>query len=106
MATSTKIHTLNLAKLQAFLFGLIGLALGIYYSIGGLIIDILVSTEILSTITMKTPGLSWGTLFALAALIVMPIIFASVGFILGIVEGLLFNLLAKHIGGINTDLEL
>jgi len=44
MATATKIHPLNLAKLQSFLFGLIGLALGVYYSIGVLIIDFLVST--------------------------------------------------------------
>ena len=105
MATTTKIHPLNLAKLQSLLFGLIGLALGVYYSIGGLIIDILVSTKILSSITMETPGLSRGTLFAFAALIVMPLILASLGFVLGLIEALLFNFLSKYFGGINIDLN-
>jgi len=39
------------------------------------------------------------------ALVGMPVIFATFGFILGLVEALLYNLFAKWFGGIELDFE-
>lgn len=104
MPNHKRLKPLVLGKFQAYLFGLMGLVLGILYSFGGLIIDVLVSTNILSATEMETPGLSWGTVLAFGALIAMPLILASIGFILGFIEALLFNFFSKYFGGFNLDL--
>jgi hypothetical protein len=99
-----RVNPLSISKLQAVLFGLVGLILGILYSFGGLLIDILVSLDLLSASAMETPGLSWGTVLAFGALIAMPLILATIGFVLGFIEALLFNIFSKYFGGINLDL--
>tara|TARA_B110000467_G_scaffold163324_1_gene189012 strand:+ start:2438 stop:2758 length:321 start_codon:yes stop_codon:yes gene_type:complete len=104
MSLSKKINLLQLAKLQAVLFGLIGLCFGIYYSIGGMFIDILVSSEVLSAEKWETPGLSIGTLMAYMALVAMPLFTAACGFVLGLVEGLLYNLFRKRLGKFDFNL--
>lgn len=54
-----------------------GLALGIAYSFGGLIYDLL------------TIGLNWGTAMAFMALVGMPLIFGAFGLLLGAVVAVL-----------------
>jgi len=98
-----KIGVFSFAKFQAFLGAIIGLICGILYSFGGLIIDVLVSNGLLSSAAMETPGLSYGTVLAFGALIVMPVIFTIAGFLLGIIEAILYNLVAKWFGGIKID---
>ncbi len=98
-----KISILSVAKLQGLLGIFIGLSCGILYSVGGLIIDIMVSLNLISS--SETPGLSIGTLLAFGALIAMPIIFGVSGYILGLIEGGLFNLISPLIGGVNIDLD-
>jgi hypothetical protein len=101
MARSKKIKVLSFAIFQGFLGTLLGLIAGIIYSFGGLIIDVLVSIGWVTC--SETPGLSYGTLLAFGALIGMPIIFAIGGFILGIVEAFLYNLVGRWIGGLDLD---
>lgn len=62
---------------------LIGVFLGILYSFGGLILDALVSLELITS--DETPGLSYGTVLAFGALIGMPIIFGLIGCIIDII---------------------
>ena len=54
---------------------LTGLALGLLYSLGGLIID------------FTTTGLNTGTALAFLALIGMPLIFSAIGFLIGLCVG-------------------
>ncbi len=49
----------------------LGLACGVLYSVGGLIVDVL------------TIGLNWGTAMAFMALVGMPVVFGAVGFLGG-----------------------
>lgn len=97
MAKIKKIKVISFAKFQAVLAGLVGILVGIFYSFGGFIIDSLVSLGWVTT--NETPGLSYGTVLAFGALIGMPIIFATFGFIVGIIEALLYNLFALRFGG-------
>jgi hypothetical protein len=53
----------------------------------------------------ETPGLSFGTVLAFGALLCMPIIFDSFGFIARIIEALLYNLLTRWFGGIDLEFE-
>ncbi len=98
-----KLGVFSFAKLQAVMGAIIGLVLGIIYSFGGLIIDALVT---LGWITSdETPGLSYGTVLAFGALVGMPIFFTVAGFLLGLLEAILYNLYAKWFGGLRIDFE-
>ena len=77
------------------MFGaLIGLVLGIIYSVGGLIVDASVTLGWITS--AETPGLSWGTVLAFGALIGMPIIFAIPGVVLGAIAALVGGALNRH----------
>ena len=57
------------------------------------------------TATSETPGLSYGTVLAFGALVAMPVIAAGAGFALGIVEALLYNLVARWFGGVTMNFQ-
>lgn len=105
MKKSKKIKVFLFAKFQAFLFGLLGLICGIFYSLGGLIIDALVTLEFLSSESVSTPGLSIGSVLAFGALIGMSVLFAITGFLTGILEAILYNLWIKYFRGIEVDFD-
>lgn len=96
-----KVGIFSLAKFQSILFAMLGMVAGIIYSFGGFVVDTLVSLGCFTT--SETPGLSAGTLLAFGALLGMPIIFSVFGFMLCIIEALLFNQFAKWFGGINFE---
>lgn len=91
MSKLKKIRVFSLGKFQAVLMAYVGLLASILYSFGGLIYDLF------------TIGLNLGIALAFLALIGMPIIFAAFGFILGIVEAVLFNFFSRWFGGIEID---
>ena len=91
MRKNRQIKVVSFAVFQAVLMSLVGFIAGILYSFCGLIYDLF------------TTGLSTGTALALLSIIGMPIMFATFGFILGIVEAILYNLFASWFGGINMD---
>ena len=93
MARLKKIRIFSLAKLQGILFSYVGLFCGILYSFGGFIYDLAI-----------TGSLNLGTALAFFALIGMPLIFASFGFIVGLILAVLYNLFSRLFGGANIDL--
>ena len=93
MTKLKKIGVLFLAKLQAIIMAVAGLIAGILYSFGGFIYDVF------------TIGINGGTALAFLALIGMPIFFAMVGFIVGAIGAVLYNLVAQWFGGIEMDFE-
>ena len=97
MAKSKKIGVLSLAKLLAGLMAFVGLIVGILYSFGGAIIDVLVSKGWITS--ASTPGVGWGTALAFLALIGMPSIFATFGLIAGAIGAFLYNSVAGRVGG-------
>jgi len=103
MAKVKRIGVVSFAKLQTVILAIVGLVAGILYSFGGAIIDVLVSANVINS--TETPGLSYGTALAFLALIGMPLIFASCGFVVGLIEAVLYNLFARWFGGIEIDFE-
>lgn len=98
-----RIGIFSFAKFQAVLFSLVGLLAGIIYSFGGLIIDALVSLNLITT--EETPGLSYGSILAFFALIGMPLIFGVVGFFAGILEAILYNKVVKWFSIFKMDFD-
>lgn len=89
-----KIKVMSLAKLQAAILAVVGLIAGILYSFGGAIYDLI-----------STGSVNSGTALAFLALIAMPVLFAIFGFIVGIIEAYLYNLILRKIDGIEIDLR-
>lgn len=98
-----RINICQFALFQSVLLTLVGVLCGIVYSFGGLFIDTLVSLGFLSAEIMSTPGLSFGTILAFGALIGIPIIFAVLGFLFGIIEAVLYNLYTYWLGSLKID---
>lgn len=80
------------AKLQALQMAAVGLIAGIAYSFGGALYE------------SATGTLNTGTALAFMALIGMPVLFGAVGFVVGGVGALLYNSIARWIGGIEIDI--
>ena len=91
MARLRKIRPFAFAKFQAVLMAPVGLIAGILYSFGGAIYE------------LATDSLNSGTALAFFALVGMPLTFAGVGFVAGIIEAFLYNLFARRFGGIEMD---
>lgn len=106
MARIKRIGMFSFVKLRVVFMAVIGLAAGIVYSFGGLLVDALVSIGWVSATAAATSGLSYGTLLAFGALIGMPIIAAVFGLVLGFFEVLIYKLIIHWCGGIDLHIEV
>ena len=89
------IGILSSARFLTILTGIVGLILGIVYSVGGAIYDVIVGQ------------VSWGgTGLAFAAIPGMTAMFAAGGLAVGIIAPLIYNLLARWLGGIRVEIKL
>ena len=53
----------------------------------------------------EEPEMAWiGPLFGVAAIVVLPVLYAVIAFVMGVVVGGLYNLIAGKIGGIEVTL--
>ncbi|RMG38761.1 MAG: hypothetical protein D6732_04780 [Methanobacteriota archaeon] len=103
MAKIKKIGVLSFGKLQGVILLFVGFLAGVIYSFGGLLMDTLVTLGWITS--SETPGLSYGTVLAFGALIGMPLIFGACGFVLGMIEAVIYNVLARWFGGIDITFE-
>jgi hypothetical protein len=94
MKKMKKINVIELAKFQAILMAPLGLVTGIIYSFGGTIYDL-----------VNTGSVNYGTALAYIALVVQPLMFAIFGFVIGIIEAILYNILTKRFGGMNINFD-
>lgn len=93
MAKFKGVSLVGLATLQGTVFGFIGLLLGIFYSVGGAIYDLM------------TIGLNAGTAMAFGALVAMPLLAAGAGFVAGGIQAILFNLVARRFSWLQVNLQ-
>lgn len=95
-----KIKPLSAAKISTLILAFFGLILGIVYSAIGIMINRL-PTEVLTA-----QGLESGSiiLFKPVMILIMPILYAIIGFISGLVGAWIYNLAARWVGGIEIEL--
>lgn len=93
-----KFSAIQFALYMALFCALLGVLCGVLYSFGGFVIDAAVSIGWLSSETWGTPGLSKGTLLAFGALFGMPWIGAVIGFLAGVVIGIVVTPFAGLFG--------
>jgi hypothetical protein len=95
-----KIRPLSLAKVSTIALAIFGLIMGIFYALLGNIISKLPAEA------LAQAGISseMGFLFGPVAIIILPIVYAIMGFITGLIGAWIYNLAAKWVGGIEIDL--
>jgi hypothetical protein len=91
MKKITKIGAKSFARVLGFLYGLLGL-------VGGVVVFLI---SLFSLITGHTSGIVVGIIF----LILIPIAYGLMGFVLGYLTALLYNYVAKKTGGIEFEVE-
>ncbi|MBT8319887.1 MAG: hypothetical protein KJP01_07140 [Gramella sp.] len=101
MKRSGNIRVLAFEKFQSLIVAILGAICGLIYSVGGFMVDLLVSLNLVESV--ETSGLSYGTVLAFGALLVMPVIGAFAGFLFGLAEALVFNLFSGWIKDVDLN---
>lgn len=102
--TIRRFSVLSIAKMQSLLMGVIGLIIGVLY---GLIFIFLGAAA--TAIGARSDGPNIGGLPSIAIglilMIAIPIFYAILGFIVGCIWALVYNVAAGVVGGIKFELE-
>jgi len=91
-----RVQPLSLAKIAAVLYAAIGLLMGI-------VLGLYVTTG--PFVNAAAPGFPFGMMFGGAAIVIMPIMYACLGFIGSLIMAFLYNAVAGVVGGIELDVE-
>ena len=95
-----KIRPLSLAKVSTIAMAIFGLIMGIIYALLGNLLSKLPADA------LAQAGLTSGTsfIFGPLAIILLPIFYAILGFLSGLVGAWIYNLTAKWVGGVEIEL--
>src|SRR5262245_17516377 len=94
-----RVGPLSVAKVAAFLYALIGLFAGVFFSLI-FTLGFLVAPE-----GQRPGGAIIGLLMGGGALIFMPIFYSALGFVMTLVLAALYNWAAGVVGGVEIELE-
>ncbi|HLC57396.1 MAG TPA: hypothetical protein VJH95_02395 [Candidatus Nanoarchaeia archaeon] len=95
MVKIKKIGVLSSGKLCGVLYALIGLIAGAFISLFAII---------LSMFSSDTSEM-FGPLFGVGAIIFLPILYGTLGFVSGLLTALLYNLVASWVGGLEIEIS-
>jgi hypothetical protein len=93
MAVLKRLGVLSVAKLEAIIMFIMGLFIGIFYAIFSSAFD-----SIDPSLKPVMAGLGW------MGIIIIPIVYGILGFVMGAVGAWAYNLLAKWVGGIELEI--
>ena len=94
-----RVRPLSLGKMMGGLDLLMGLIIGGIFSLVALFGAAMIPAE-------EGGGPLLGALFGLGAVIVLPIVYGVMGFVMGIVGALIYNLVAGLFGGIEIEVDM
>lgn len=98
-----KLGVLSVAKIQAVLMGVVSLLVAIPYGLIIIGISLLGAAGARGDSGFAVGGL--GIVGGIAIMIILPIIYAIVGFIVGAISALVYNIFAGMVGGIEIEVE-
>jgi hypothetical protein len=101
MKTLKRIDILSFAKFQTVMMAMIGVLAGVMIAFFGFILQAFAGRFVEDGAGLANFGMGLG----LAALVILPLFYAALGFVVGIIGGALFNLVSKISGGIKIELE-
>ena len=92
-----KLGVFSVAKIYAFIMAVLGFVVGLFYSFFGALALTLEETQ--------GTALGLSTTLGLAALVVIPVVYGIMGFVIGALGAFLYNIASKYLGGIELDIE-
>lgn len=93
-----RINTGSWAVFQGTFAGLIGLAVAIMYSAGNTI-------QVADATDSVLQGMAFGLATGIVAIIVLPLVYFAIGWLIGLVQGFVFNTVLGVSGGIGLQLD-
>lgn len=101
MSVVRRIGVLSLAKMQAAVYALLGLIGGAVFALLSLF-----GAAIGSGLASGSDSHPiFGMIFGIGAVVIFPIFYGGMGFIIGLIGGAIYNLVAGAVGGIEIELE-
>ena len=91
-----RIGPMSCAKIAGTLYAILGIVVGGVFSLAALAGAFATSSE-------ETPA--FPMLFGAAAIVVFPLLYGCLGFVMALISAWLYNVLAGWVGGIELDLQ-
>ena len=89
-----KIDLMSYGKIMAAIMAIFGFVMGLVVSIAALFAG-----------SLSTATFGFAAVFGVLAIILLPIIYAIIGFVMGIIGAAIYNFIASKIGGVKIDLK-
>ena len=93
-----RIGILSAGKIAGLIYACFGLLVGAFFSLFALIGSV-------AGMSAGEEEAAFGLLFGVGAVIIMPLFYGFIGFVGGLISALIYNLLAKVVGGLELELE-
>ena len=94
MAIIKRMGVWSVAKIEALIFAILGL-------IEGVMVALFAPA---AQVAMQAP-VPWEFTLGLWAIIVLPLVYLVIGFVVGLIAAAVYNLLAKFVGGIEIEFD-
>ena len=94
-----KINILSLAKIYSLLMAIMGFIVGLLFSLLRIMAPSLYTNS-----SLGMPALAYSSL-GLMSLIFFPVIYGIMGFIIGALTAVLYNFVAKFVGGLEIEIN-
>ena len=94
--TINRVGPLSCAKVAAALYAVVGLVAGIFVSLAAMAGAFAANEEAAGAL---------GLVFGVGAIIVLPVLYACMGFVMTLILTALYNRIASAIGGVEVDLS-
>lgn len=91
-----RVSPLSLAKVAGVLYAILGLVIGGIFSLISLVASSMIQDQDAGPL---------GAIFGVGAIIILPIFYGVLGFIMSLIMAALYNLVAGMVGGIEVDLQ-
>jgi len=91
-----RVGPLSFAKISGMLYGLMGLIFGAFISLFSVVGGAFAPG--------KDAGVA-GVLFGAAAIVILPIFYGVLGFVMSLIGAALYNLVAGWVGGVELDVQ-
>lgn len=93
-----RVDPVSAAKIGGVLYGLLGLLIGACISVVALLFS-----GAMSSLSEQPGGSMFGMLFGAGAIVIMPIFYGVIGFVMTLISAALFNVASKITGGVQVD---
>lgn len=101
MMTIKRVGILSFAKIQALVMAFFGLIIGVIYGLIFMVFGAALMSGGRDTASLGGGGIAVG----LVIMIVMPIFYGVLGFVFGALGGVIYNVAAGFMGGLEIELE-